>query len=134
MDDLEESCGQELAASAMVPELVGALFQHVATNLRRHALWVGTSSPEAEREHHAMNSVAQGYDTLAAEARRTANLLRTLKDLQPTAHDPKGWDLGEFATWMHTKVELQRELAKLLLEHAEQSERVLEQLQRSQIG
>lgn len=81
-----------------------------------------------------MNSVAQGYDALAAEARRTANLLRTLKDLPPIAHDPKGWDLGKFATWMHTKVELQRELAKLLLEHAEQSERVLQQLQRSEIG
>jgi hypothetical protein len=42
--------------------------------------------------------------------------------------------LGTFATWMHTKIELQRELAKLLLEHAEQSERVLQQLQRSEIG
>jgi hypothetical protein len=130
MNHPEETCGQELAASAVIPELLARLFKHVAANLRDHAAWVGTSSPPAEREHEALNSVAQGYEAVGTEAQRTANLMRTLKDLQPTVHDPQGWDGAKFAVWMRTKIELQSRLAKLLLEHAEQSERVLEQMQR----
>src|SRR5215510_7668976 len=128
MQDQEETCGQELAGSAVVPEQFAALFKHVAVNIRDHAAWVGTTNADAKREHDAMLSVAHGYEAISAEAQRTANLMRTLHELAPTAHDPKKWDREKFATWMKAKVRMQRTLANLLLEHAEQSERVLERI------
>ena len=126
--DHEETCGQELAGSALVPERFGALFKHVALNLREHAVWVGTASPDAQREHDALLSVARAYEAISQEAQRTADLMRTLHDLPATAHDPGKWDHEKFTEWMKTKVQMQRALVALLLEHAEQSQSVLDQM------
>jgi hypothetical protein len=125
MHQQEETCGQELAASASVPDQFAQLFQHVARNLRDHADSVGTDTPAAQREHDAMLAVAQGYETTAAEAQRTANIMRTMQDIPPAPHARENWDKGSFALWMTRKIEMQRELARMLLEHADQSERVL---------
>ncbi len=123
----EETCGQELAASAVVPEQFAALFRHVAVNLRDHAAWVGAASASAKREHDAMLDVAHGYDAMSVDAQRTASLMRTLDNLPAAPHDPERLDREKFLAWMKTKIELQRGLAGMLLEHAEQSERVLQE-------
>ena len=123
-----ETCGQELAASAVVPEQFAALFRHVAVNLREHAVWVGDTSAEAKREQNALIEVALGYEATSAHALHTARLMRTLTDLPMVAHDPDRLDRHGFFDWMTTKLELQRRLAQLLLEHAEQSQRALQDL------
>ncbi|HET9959546.1 MAG TPA: hypothetical protein VFQ61_33875 [Polyangiaceae bacterium] len=132
MDEEEKTCGQELAESANVPEQFAQLFQHVAFNLRDHAAWVGTASAIARREHDALLAVAHGYDAVASEATRTASLMRAMHDIPSAPHDPESWDQARFLDWMRQKVVLQRRLARLLLEHAEQSEQVLGQLDGSQ--
>jgi hypothetical protein len=121
----DETCGKELAAGAIIPEQVAELFAHVAYNLRQHAKWVGGDSPEAAREQAAMIAVADGYEAVSAEAQRICNLMRTLVDLPPAPHDPQAQDRQALADWMQTKVVIQRKLAKLLNEHADQSERAL---------
>jgi hypothetical protein len=128
----ETTCGQELAESANVPDQFGCLFEHVALNLREHAAWVGTGSAAARREHDAMIAVAEGYEEIASTAARTASLMRTLHDIPPVTHDPRSRDALKFHAWMTRKIELQRELATLLTEHAQQSEQVLGLLQRDQ--
>ncbi|MEN9578318.1 MAG: hypothetical protein RJA70_1327 [Pseudomonadota bacterium] len=81
--DEGETCGQELAASAVVPEKVAALFNHVAANLRGHAAWVGIDSVNANREHEAMMGVALAYEAIAVDAQRAATLMRTMAGAGP---------------------------------------------------
>jgi hypothetical protein len=121
----ELTCGQELAASAEVPEAIAALMAHVVLNLRVHADWVGTSSPEACAENEALRAVAEAYEALATAARRAADTMRSFSTLAPVPHDPARFEREPFLAWMRSKVELQRNLARLLLEHAAENERIL---------
>ena len=128
MHQHDESCGTELAEGAVIPEQVAVLFAHVAFNLREHAKWVGDASPEAAREHAALIAVADGYEAISAEAQRVCNFMRTLERLPAAPHDPAQQDRKALAAWMQTKVAIQRNFAKLLSEHADQSERALSEL------
>jgi hypothetical protein len=122
-----ESCGAELAEAAVVPEQLAALMQHVAENLDAHAVWVGTATAEAEQEHDRLLKLADDYRSIAAAALRAVATMRDMRSLEPAPHDPARWDREAFARWMRKKIDLQRAFAHLLLEHAEDSERVLAQ-------
>ncbi len=119
-------CGKELSESAVVPALFAHLFAHVAENLDAHAAWVGGASPSAEREQQALRGVAEHYRAIAYAGHAAATFLRGLATLDPAPHDPTAWDRVAFSRWMTRKIELQRALAALLLEHAEASERALD--------
>ena len=124
--DAEETCGEELSRDAEVPRKLGQLMAHVARNLRAHAVWVGARSAEAKLEHDALQQVAAGYEAISEAASRTAAAMTAMRELPPAPHDPNAFDRASFVSWMREKVELQREMAKLLLEHAASSEAVLE--------
>jgi len=119
------SCGQELSASAEVPDAIGALMVHVAANLDAHAKWVGAGSDAARRERAAMNRVANEYRAIGAAAANAAAVMRSFADLEPSPHDPAGFDRAGFVEWMRVKIELQKALAHMLLRHAEMSEKAL---------
>lgn len=125
MQHPEQTCGQELAEGAIIPEQVAVLFAHVAYNLRQHAKWVSSEAPEAAREHSALIAVADGYEAISAEAQRVCNLMRTFRDLPAAPHDPAAQDRSGLADWLQSKIAIQRKLAKLLQEHADQSEQAL---------
>lgn len=120
-----ESCGAELAESAIIPEKLAALMEHVAKNMVAHAEWVGTSGDASRAEHRALLDVAAAYRAIAAAASQAVTTMRALRDLEPAPHDPARWDCAAFARWMEQKIELQTELAQLLLAHAEQSKAAL---------
>jgi len=120
-----QSCGEELAESALVPERLAELFAHVAENLDKHAEWVGTESEAARREHAGMLEVAADYRAIAHAATHAARTMRSLATLPAAPHDPARWDQSAFAAWMRRKVELQRAFAQLIQEHADASERAL---------
>jgi hypothetical protein len=124
--DAEETCGAELSRDAELPQKLGQLMTHVARNLRAHAAWVGTQSAVAKLEHDALQQVAAGYEAISEAASRTAAAMIAMRELPPAPHDPNAFDRTSFVSWMRDKVELQRELAKMLLDHASSSEAVLE--------
>ena len=124
----EETCGQELAASAVVPEKIAELMSHVAVNLRAHGAWVGDRTEAAKAEQEAMRSVAEHYERIARAAADAAAKMRSLNDLAPAPHDPATFELPEFRRWMREKIRMQRELAELITEHAAASEVALERL------
>ena len=124
----ESTCGEELAASAVVPEKIGELMRHVAVNLRAHADWVGDRTDAARAEREAMTSVAEHYERLARAAADAAAKMRSLDDLAPAPHDPATFDVPAFRSWMRDKIRLQRALAELISEHAAASENALERL------
>ncbi len=124
-DEDQQTCGQELAASADIPDDFGRLFRHVAINLRNHALAVGSGSAGASRERDALLRVASGYEEIADAAERTAQFMRTLATLPAVPHGTDGLGRDGFVDWMTTKIAIQRRLGTTLLEHAEQSAHVL---------
>ena len=71
----EQTCGQELAASAEVPQKWQELMNHVATNMEWHATWVGTGSGAANAEHAALLRVAGEYRAMASAAGRAATAM-----------------------------------------------------------
>jgi hypothetical protein len=121
----ETTCGQELAQDAEVPELVGELWEHVATNMLRHAQWVGTATPEAAAEHDALCHVAREYRTIAAAAERAATIMKSMHDLAPPPHDPARLDRPAQARFIRHKIDLQLKLAHLLVAHADASRSAL---------
>jgi len=123
-----ESCGAELAESAVVPEQLALLMAHVAQNLDAHAKWVGDATPAAAEEQRWLLKVADDYRGIAAAASRAVTTMRAMRDLAPAPHDPSRRDPAAFVTWMEKKIELQRAFAQLLNDHAEESERVLAEL------
>jgi len=125
----EQTCGQELAASAEVPQKWGALMEHVAGNMEWHAGWVGTGSPAAKREHDALLRVATDYRAMAAAAARAATAMTGMKDLEPVPHDRSKLDRAAQARWMRAKIKMQREFAALLVQHAEDSDKALAELE-----
>ena len=125
----ETTCGQELAQDADVPELLGELWEHVATNMAAHAKWVGTATPEAAAEHDCLTHIAREYRNIAAAAERAAAIMRSMADQPPAPHEPSRADRPAQARFIRRKVELQLELAKLLVRHAETSRSALAQLE-----
>ena len=126
METDEHSCGEELAASAEVPEAWRDLMSHVAINLDAHATWVGTASPAARAEHDGLRRVAAAYRDMAAAADRAVALMRSMRTLPAAPHDPAAFDGAAFASWMRDKIERQRALAALLERHAAVSARALD--------
>jgi hypothetical protein len=127
--DVEPTCGEELAASAEVPERWSALMHHVAANLEAHAAWVGTASDAARREQAALSRVAAAYREMADAGARAAAVMRSMRDLPPAPHDPAKMDGSALAAWMRAKIEMQRAFAALVIRHAEESERALAALE-----
>lgn len=131
MDETHSSCGQELAGDADVPRRLGALIAHVAANLETHAHWVGTESAEARQEHRALTAIAEQYRLIARAFEQAATTMTSLASLPPAPHDPLRFDRRGFVEWMQKKVELQLDCATLLREHAERSQQILAELERS---
>lgn len=121
----EMTCGRELAESAEVPELIGALMNHVASNLVAHATWVGDATPEGAAERAALLCTAEHYRAIGNAALSAATFMRSLGDLAAAPHDPSRFDRAGFADWMRAKIELQRELARCLCTHAATSAKEL---------
>jgi hypothetical protein len=132
----DQTCGEELAADAEVPESWSALMRHVAQNMEAHARWVHESraavAPEspaaqaADRERDGLLRVARAYHAMADAADRAAEAMRAMRDVPAAPHDPARRDPAGLARWMATKIALQRDFAAMLLRHADQSERILE--------
>lgn len=127
----EPTCGQEMAASAEIPRRWQALMNHVALNMELHAAAVGSGSAANRDESAAMLVVAREYRSMADAAARAASAMTAMADLAPASHDPSGIDLPSLARWMRLKVAMQRELAALLIRHAEESEAALTQMERA---
>lgn len=125
----EATCGQELAQDAEVPELLGELWEHVATNMAAHAKWVGTATPEAAAEHDSLTHIAREYRNIAAAAERAAAIMKSMADQPAAPHDAARADRAGQARFIRRKIELQLKLADLLVQHAETSRSALAELE-----
>lgn len=128
MDAHEVSCGQEMAADSEVPALLSKLMGHVAGNMEAHARWVGAEAG-GKREHDSLVTMGHEYRAIAEAAGRAASAMRAMKDLPAAPHDPARLDRAGQARWMRAKIDMQVELARMLMRHAEASKKVLAELE-----
>jgi hypothetical protein len=111
--------------------------RHVAENMDAHARWVHASnaaagelaaSSAAARERDGLLRIASEYHAMANAADRAAEAMRAMRHVPATPHDPARRDLAALARWMEAKIAMQRDLAALLVRHADASEQVLASL------
>jgi hypothetical protein len=102
--------------------------------MEAHEAWVGTRSAAASREHHALRAIAAEYRAMADAAGRAAPAMEAMRDVPPAPHDPARLDASALRQWMREKVRLQRELAALLLRHAEESDAALAAMAESDLA
>lgn len=122
-----QTCGKEMAASAEIPRRWQALMDHVAANLQSHAVWVGQDSSAAKAEHDALMRVAGHYRAMARAAGEAVVAMTASRNLEPAPHDPSQRDAPAQMRWMRVKIQMQRELAELLVRHAECAELALKE-------
>jgi hypothetical protein len=128
--DDEMTCGREMAGDAEVPDKLAHLMSHVATQMHRHATWVGTATPAARREHDTLERVATEYQAIADAGTRAAVAMRAMRDVPAAPHDPARLDRAAVAKWMREKIAMQRDFAKLLERHAADSETALREIEK----
>jgi hypothetical protein len=76
-------------------------------------------------ERNGLMAVARAYRELAAAASRAAGTMKSMRDLPAAPHDASRLDRPQLLHWMRAKIEMQTELAELLIRHADLSKKVL---------
>ena len=85
--DDQPTCGQGLAANAVLPAKLAELVAAQADVLERHTRALDPSDPDAQRELEAYASLTGAYRALTAELTRVAEEMAGCRDLPMVRHD-----------------------------------------------
>ena len=122
------TCGKGLAASAVLPERLGAVMAAMAEVLRVHMAALDPEDDASRREHEAYRRVSQHLDQAASQLDALAREMAAYRDLPLGRHDMEAMIRPvvreSFAAFVGRKQEL-----LTLLQEAEASDReMLEQM------
>ena len=122
------TCGKGLAASAVLPERLGAVMAAMAEVLRVHMEALDPEDGASRREHEAYRRVSQHLDQAASQLDALAREMAAYRDLPMGRHDMEAMNRPvvreSFAAFVGRKQEL-----LTLLQEAEASDReMLEQM------
>ena len=122
------TCGKGLAASAVLPERLGAVMAAMAEVLRVHMAALDPEDDASRREHEAYRRVSQHLDQAASQLDALAREMAAYRDLPMGRHDMEAMNRPvvreSFAAFVGRKQEL-----LTLLQEAEASDReMLEQM------
>ena len=81
------TCGQGLAATAQLPELIGTLLGALKDVLANHTLAIDLSDANGEQEHDAYMNLVGELGPLAERLQATARLMAGYHDLAAAGHD-----------------------------------------------
>ena len=116
------TCGKGLAASAVLPERLGAVMAAMAEVLRVHMAALDPEDDASRREHEAYRRVSQQLDQAASQLDALAREMAAYRDLPMGQHDMEAMNRPvvreSFAAFVGRKQEL-----LTLLQEAEASDR-----------
>ena len=116
------TCGKGLAASAVLPERLGAVMAAMAEVLRVHMAALDPEDDASRREHEAYRRVSQHLDQAASQLDALAREMAAYRDLPMGRHDMEAMNRPvvreSFAAFVGRKQEL-----LTLLQEAEASDR-----------
>lgn len=81
------TCGQGLAATAPLPELVGELLGALGEVLTNHTLAIDLSDPNGDLEHEAYQALIAEFGPLAERVQAAARQMAGYHDLPGARHD-----------------------------------------------
>jgi hypothetical protein len=116
------TCGKGLAASAVLPERLGAVMAAMAEVLRIHMETLDAEDDASTREHAAYDRVAQQLGQMASQLDALAREMAAYRDLPMGRHDLEAMNRPivreSFAAFVARKQDL-----LTLLQETEQSDR-----------
>ena|SRR5688572_11080530 len=125
----EENCGAMMKSLVPLPTKFAELMTAVADGQTAHANWVGMSKdPKATAEATAVKKIADDHRALAAAAKKTAADMEAASTLQPVAHDKTKMDPKAMQDSMTKQIALEREMANMMLKHADESEKMMKEM------
>jgi hypothetical protein len=119
------TCGQGLAAHALIPELMGQLTAALADNLALHIRTLDGSDPATAPEREAYESLARQTVHLAGQLAAVAREMAGYLDLPMGRHDPAALASSELARAFEQFVRTQSEVVDRLGQAARQDEQLL---------
>jgi hypothetical protein len=122
----EQTCGQKIAAKAVLPTQMAVVMNSVADTFDAHAKWMtATKTKESMAEAKALTKLGKEHRAIAASYTKLAANMQKLASLPGAPHDPKLIDPGTSAA-IKAQLDAMSEMMKLM--HKEQAE--LEQMQK----
>jgi hypothetical protein len=86
-DEQPATCGEGLAASAVIPEKLGAFIGAMAGLLRNHMRALDRGDADARRELEAYEDLVEQQLAIASSLSTLAAAMRGYRDLPPAPHD-----------------------------------------------
>ena len=124
--DVQPTCGQGLAANAVLPAKLAHLMAARAEVLERHTKALDLTDPNAQRELDAYTTLARAHRGIATELTKLAQQMAGYRNLPMARHDvdvladPEGQ-----AEAFKRFVAIERELQALLRAKLEEEEELL---------
>jgi hypothetical protein len=122
----QPTCGQGLAANAVLPAKLAELLDARADVLERHAKALDPSDPHGQQELEAYAALARAHRNIVAELTELAQHMAGYRDLPMAKHDMAVMtDPGGQAAAFQRFVAIERELFELLRTKLGQEEALL---------
>jgi hypothetical protein len=87
MQGQKMSCGQGVAANAVLPEKIGALLGAMANLLQNHMRLLDVSDSNAKQEREAYERLIKALGAIASSSQELASRMRSYRDLPDATHD-----------------------------------------------
>ena len=122
------TCGKGLAASAVLPERVGAVMAAMAEVLRVHMAALDPEDDASRREHEAYRRVSQHLDQAASQLDALAREMAAYRDLPMGQHDMEAMNQPVVRESFAAFVGRKQELLTLLQEAVADDQEMLAQM------
>jgi hypothetical protein len=122
----QPTCGQGLAANAILPAKLGQLLGATAEVLERHTRALDLTDPAGRAERDAYAALVRAHRAIAGELASLAQQMEGYRDLPMARHDEAVLaDPAGQAEAFRRSVAVERELLQLLTAKVEAEERLL---------
>jgi hypothetical protein len=127
-----EDCGAMMKANMVYPAKFAEFMTALADTMDAHVAWIGKSSDKnAQAEATAMKKVVADHRALAAAAKTCVTDMEAASKLAPAPHDMSKMDPKMMEMMMKTTA-LEKEMGAMMVKHAEESEKHMQEMQKSQ--
>jgi hypothetical protein len=120
-DEQPATCGEGLAAHAVVPEKLGAFIGAMAELLQNHTRGLDDRDANARLERKAYEDLVKQQRAVATGLSALAGAMKGYRDLPPAAHDERiladQRSIDVFSAFIHAEEELLGQLQKGLDSH-----------------
>jgi len=123
-----QTCGQGVADNAVLPALLAAVTEAMASNLQVHMAALELDDEPARQEHAVYLRLTEEFRQASARLRGIGQEMAAARDLPMGRHDQQAMSSPEVAEAFQRLVRAKQELLALLQRMAEQDQQRLAQM------